>query len=138
MDINEAIEQKGKDKTFLKGIGQKTIEKIVARANILKKTKQPIVYNKIEFPKVSYELFFDIEDDPTQEFVYLHGIYERGLKGERFLDFTAREVTEKAEKEAWQKFWEYIKSLPEDDFSVYYYAPHEKSTYRKLQKNILM
>jgi len=76
LDINEAIEQKRKDKTFLKGIGQKTIEKIVARANILKNTKQPIIYNKIEFPKVSYELFFDIEDDPTQEFVYLHGIYE--------------------------------------------------------------
>lgn len=134
LDINEVLEQKSRDKTFLKGVGQKTIEKIITRADVLKNTKQPVVYNKIDFPKVSYELFFDIEDDPTQEFVYLHGVYERGPEGERFLDFTAKDVTQEEEKQAWQKFWEYIKSLPKDDFSVYYYAPHEKSTYRKLQK----
>jgi len=29
---------------------------------------------------------------------------------------------------------EYIRSLPKDDFSVYYYSPYEKSTYKKLQK----
>jgi hypothetical protein len=31
------------------------------------------VYTKIEFPKVKYELYFDMEDDPKQEFVYMHG-----------------------------------------------------------------
>jgi len=92
------------------------------------------VYNKIDFPVVSYELFFDIEDDPTQEFVYLHGVYERSPNGERFLDFTAKELSENAEKEAWSKFWNYINGLPANDFAVYYYAPHEKTTYKKMQK----
>ena len=77
IDLDELLEKKKKDKSFLKGFGQKTLEKIISRANIFINVKQPIVYNKIDLPKVSYELFFDIEDDPTQEFVYLHGVYER-------------------------------------------------------------
>ena len=134
VDLDELLEKKKKDKSFLKGFGQKTLEKIISRANIFINVKQPIVYNKIDLPKVSYELFFDIEDDPTQEFVYLHGVYERSPKGERFLDFTAKSLTLDAERSAWAKFWEYINSLPQDDFSVYYYSPHEKSTYKRMQK----
>jgi predicted RecB family nuclease len=135
LDLEELMEQKKKDKTYLKGLGQKSLEKIITRANIFRNTKEPVVYNKIDLPNVSHELFFDIEDDPTQEFIYLHGVYERGPKGERFLDFTAKEITREAEKEAWHNFWRYVKSLPKDNFSVYYYAPHEKTTYRKLQKS---
>ncbi len=134
VDLDELLERKKKDKSFLKGFGQKTLEKIISRANIFINVKRPIVYNKVDLPKVSYELFFDIEDDPTQEFVYLHGVYERSSKGERFLDFTAKSLTLDAERSAWTKFWEYINSLPQDDFAVYYYSPHEKSTYKRMQK----
>jgi len=134
VDLDELLEKKKKDKSFLKGFGQKTLEKIISRANIFINVKHPIVYNRVDLPKVSYELFFDIEDDPTQEFVYLHGVYERSSKGERFLDFTAKSLTLDAERSAWAKFWEYINSLPQDDFSVYYYSPHEKSTYKRMQK----
>lgn len=135
LDVEDLMKQKKKDTTFLKGLGQKTLEKIIIRANIFRNTKQPVVYNKIDLPKVSYELFFDIEDDPTQDFVYLHGVYERSSDRERFLDFTAKDLTREAEKEAWSKFWEYIKSLPQDDFAVYYYSSHEKSTYKKMQRS---
>lgn len=83
---------------------------------------------------MSYELFFDIEDDPTQEFVYLHGIYERNGNKERFVNLTTTEILAEAEKEVWQQFWKYIESLPQDDYAVYYYSPHEKTTYKKLQK----
>ena len=134
IDVEVLLEQKKQDKNFLKGLGKATIEKIVQRADILKNIKKPIVYNKVEFPKVSYELFFDIEDDPTQEFVYLHGVYERSKKGERFIEFTAKKINADAEKKAWSDFWKYIRTLPENDFSVYYFSPHEKSTYRRIQK----
>ncbi len=43
-------------------------------------------------------------------------------------------MSEEAEKEAWRKFWEYIYSLPKDDYAVYYYSHHEKTTFKKLQK----
>lgn len=134
INVSELLDKKKKDKQFLKGLGKATIEKIVQRAEILKNKQKPIIYSKLDFPCVSYELFFDIEDDPTQEFVYLHGVYERSKHDERFVDFTAKSVDSDAEKDAWRKFWEYIDTLPESDISVYYYSSHEKSTYRRLQK----
>jgi predicted RecB family nuclease len=133
LDVVDLLEQKKKDKTFLPGLGEKTLNRNIKRAKVMVEGK-PVAYEPIEFPEVTYELFFDIEDDPTQEFVYLHGVYERTPKGERFLDFTARETTPEAEQEAWSRFWDYIKSLPKDDFSVYYYSHHEKTTYKKMQK----
>ena len=134
IDIVEAMEEKKQDKNFLKGLGEKTIRKMIDRANVLKVTRKPVLYERVDLPIVSYELFFDIEDDPTREFVYLHGVYERGPDGERFLDFTAKEISRDAEKNAWADFWQYIKSLPQDDFAVYYYSPHEKTTYKRMQK----
>ncbi len=128
------IEKKSGNKDFLFRIGKDSLTKSLKRAETLYRTKKPIAYEPIVFPKVNYELFFDIEDDPTQEFVYLHGVYERNGDKERFINFTAKEISDEAEKEIWRKFWEYINSLPQDDFAVYYYSHHEKTTYKKLQK----
>lgn len=134
IDIEEVMKEKKKHKQHLRGIAEKTLNKFLQRAKILYETKKPIVYGSIVFPKVSHELFFDIEDDPTQGFIYLHGVYERNGRKEQFVNFTAKEISEKAEKEAWQNFWKYIELLPQKDFAVYYYSHHEKTTYRKLQK----
>jgi uncharacterized protein len=134
LDVAEILEQKKRDKNFLKGLAEKTLNKIMVRADMLHNKKGPVLYGNLELPKVSFELFFDIEDDPTQEFVYLHGVYERNGKDERFLDFTAKDNTLEAEEDAWRRFWDYIRSLPKDDFAVYYYSPHEKTTYFKMQK----
>lgn len=134
LKAEDILKEKKKDPASCKGLGEKLIEKFVRRANILVKTKEPVIYKKIEFPNVEYELFFDIEDDPTQEFVYMHGIYERKGEKERYVDFTAKEISKEAEKEAWKTFWDYIDALPKDNYSVYYYSHHEKTTYKKLQK----
>ncbi|MFA5188287.1 MAG: TM0106 family RecB-like putative nuclease [Patescibacteria group bacterium] len=134
LDLAELKNRKKLNKTFLPGIGDKTMDKIMCRANILAITKKPVLYQPISFPDVSFELFFDIEDDPTQEFVYLHGVYERHGGEEKFIDFTAKDNTPEAEKEAWMKFWDYIRNLPKDDFAVYYYSHHEKTTYKKMQE----
>ncbi|TRZ78482.1 TM0106 family RecB-like putative nuclease [bacterium] len=139
MDVDEIMEQKKKEiqmgnKEFLYRVGENSLLKAIKRAKIFYQTKKPVFYNQIVFPKTSYELFFDIEDDPTQEFVYLHGVYQRKGGEEKFIDFTAKENTRESEKKAWSDFWDYINSLPKNDFSVYYYSPHEKSVYRRLQK----
>jgi predicted RecB family nuclease len=134
INIQEALSTKAKDKNFLKGIRESMLKKMTARAKILKETKSPVVYEAVSFPKVSWELFFDIEDDPTQEFVYMHGVYERHDGNERYVHFTAQENTATAEKEAWGNFWQYINQLPKDDFAVYYYSHHEKTTYKKMQR----
>jgi uncharacterized protein len=139
IDVAEVMKQKDKEKRsgnkgFLYGIAEGNLQKSLNRARILYQTKAPVIYETIVLPEVSYELFFDIEDDPTQEFVYLHGVYERKEKNGRYVSFTATEVVAEAEKEIWQKFWEYIESLPQNDYAVYYYSHHEKTTYKKLQK----
>jgi len=110
----------------------KKLTKFIQRSKIIEQTKTPVIYEKQNFLKTSYELYFDIEDDPTQAFVYLHGVYERSPKGEKYLDFTALDKTDEAEKEAWRNFWKYIRSLPKDDFTTYYYSHHEKSTYHRM------
>ena len=139
VDVAEAMKQKEKEKKsgnkdFLFRISKDSLQKMLKRAKILYQTKKPVIYEPIVFPQVSYELFFDIEDDPTQEFVYLHGVHERNGNKEKYISFIATEVLAEAEKEIWQKFWKYIQSLPQDDYAVYYYSHHEKTTYKKLQK----
>lgn len=134
-DIARALEQKKKDKVFLKGIGEKTLLKIIERAKVINILKKPVIYKKIEFPKVLKELFFDIEDDPTQDFIYLHGVYERSLGGEeKYFSFLALDNLKEEESKAWEEFWRYIRSMPEDSYSLYYYASHEKTAYRRLEK----
>ncbi|MBK8786097.1 MAG: ribonuclease H-like domain-containing protein [Chitinophagaceae bacterium] len=118
----------------MKGIGESTLTKVLRRGEILLNNLSPVLYSKINFPKVDVELFFDIEDDPTQEYVYMHGIYERRGKEEQFIHFTAKAISMEEEKGAWGNFWKYISSLPKDGYAVYYYSHHEKTTYLKLQQ----
>ncbi|MBU0705646.1 TM0106 family RecB-like putative nuclease [Patescibacteria group bacterium] len=130
IDVTKAMADK-KQFGILKGIAEKTLTQFQHRATI----KTPELKEDIYFPKVSKELFFDIEDDPTQEFVYLHGVYERSSDGKKeYIPFVAKEHTKTAEKEAWAGFWAYINSLPKNEFAVYYYSPHEKTIYRKLRE----
>ena len=133
-DIPDLLRRKDADKNFLVGVGEKTLQKAVTRAKVMRVKKEPVLYEDASFPDVPYELFFDIEDDPTQDFVYMHGVYERSPAGERYVDFTATEVSEEAERDAWARFWEYIRSLPADGFAVYYYSKHERTTYRRMQE----
>ncbi len=134
IDVDQVLERKAKEKGFLNRIGKDSIEKMIKRARIMNKNEEPVVYSSPIFPKTSYDLFFDIEDDPTQAFVYLHGVYERSPNGERFVSFVAEEKTEESEREAWLNFWNYIRSLPKDDFTVYYYSHHEKTTYHRMSQ----
>ncbi len=133
IDIPSLLEKKSKDKTFLPGFAEKTLTTNKKRALIMARTHQPIIYQPIIFPQVEFELFFDIEDDPTQGFVYLHGVYERSSKGERFLPFVARDFSLESEKHAWKEFIDYIFSLPENSYCLYYYSHHEVTTYKRMQ-----
>lgn len=60
--------------------------------------------------------------------MYLHGIYERQGDSVRFVHFLAKSISDEDERESWSEFWKYIDSLG-DSYSVYYYAPYEKTKY---------
>lgn len=136
LDVPELMAKKKGEKTFLKGIGQPTLEKAIARSKISHVTKEPVLYHLIQFPDVPTEIYLDIEDDPTQEIVYLHGLYirtDKNPKGE-FKAFVAKSADDAGERGAWVELWQYIRSLTPGSFAVYYYSRHEKTTYRNLQK----
>lgn len=134
IDIPSILDKKSKDKLFLPGLAASSLDKLKKRAHVLRTLKKPILYSSISFPQVSYELFFDIEDDPTQGFVYLHGVYERANGKERFLPFVAKDNTSAAEKQAWKEFWTYMKSISKDSYCLYYYSKHEPTTYKRMQE----
>jgi len=135
IDIDELMaEKKAQGKTFLNRIAEKSLNKIKTRAQIMANNQPPVLYEALNLPQVSYELFFDIEDDPTQAFVYMHGVYERSPQGDKFIPFVADAVTPESEIKAWQEFWNYVRSLPENDFAIYYYSHHEETTYKKMAR----
>jgi len=135
LDIPAVLEKKAKDKHYLHNIGESTLQTMKRRASILFQTTKPAIYKQLTFPSVKHELFFDIEDDPTQGFVYLHGVYERinGTK-EIFHPFTAKDFSKESEKSAWQEFVSFVHSLPKDDWCLYYYSKHEPTTYKKMRE----
>ncbi len=134
LDRESIMERKKKDKGFLRGMGEKTLKRIAARAEILSENRPPEVYEKLELPEVDTEFFFDIEDDPTQDFIYLHGLYRREASGENFVYFFAVECAPEAEKNAWAEFWDFMDKYDLSKTAVYFYSAHEKTVYRNLRE----
>ncbi|MGH9946937.1 MAG: TM0106 family RecB-like putative nuclease [Pyrinomonadaceae bacterium] len=133
-DVDMLAAKKKSDKTFLKGIGESSLAKIILRGRLMKNGSEPVMHAAFPFPKAATELFFDIESDPTQDFVYLHGFWVRDSDGGRFVEFTARELSPAAEMKAWAEAIGFIRSFSADEMAIYYYSSYEKSTYRRMRR----
>ncbi len=119
----------------IKGIGEGMFDKFSRRAKLLiSKPIDPVILSPFIFPDKPIELFFDIEADPTQDIVYLHGVVERrqNKKDSVFYSFVAKDVSQQEEKRAWAEFWSYVRSLPKDQWAMYYYSKYERTQYRLL------
>ena len=132
VDRDIIVTRKKSDKSFLKGIGAQTIEKMVFRAELMITGSQPHIHEPHDFPDASTELFFDIEADPTQDFIYLHGFWVRDGRGQRFVEFTARDCSPEAERRVWSEAIDFIRSHDLRDTAIYYYSPYERVSYRRL------
>lgn len=124
-------------KTIFPRIGPATLEKFSARAKLLSagKDARPYLRAPIDLPNESLELFFDIEDDPMRDIVYLHGFVERrdgDATNERYVYFLAEEPTEACEERVFSEAVQYMQEC--QPCAIYYYASHEKTTYGKLLK----
>ncbi len=130
-DSETLIAQVGKLKTqgyFWKTLPDNLIEKSIARAKIFK-SGQPVLHSKIEFPDHPFEIHYDLEDDPTQDFVYLHGVVlgERG-KDPVYHAFFAEEM--KDEEANTKQLFDFLKKYA--GAPVYHYSPYEKTTLKRL------
>ncbi len=113
---------------FWKTMAENLIDKSIQRAKIFKSGKH-VIYSKIDFPDHQFEIHYDLEDDPTQDFVYLHGIVlaEKGKKPEYHPFFTESMSDEKLVTEQLFDFLKKYKGAP-----VYHYSPYEKTTLKRL------
>lgn len=133
-DLSEFREGKT---TIFRGIGPATLGKFSERARLLaaRPNARPRLKEPLELPAAPTELFFDIEVDPMRDHCYLHGFVERrngDNDSERFVYFFAEGATEEAEKQAFAQAWDFMQaSRP---CAIYYYAPYEKTIYRKLRE----
>lgn len=134
--LDHLLNVRKQEKERLKGtpLGDKTLMSIHKRAQVLNIKKAPVAYEAIAFPDVNIELYLDIEDDPMQGIVYLHGIWEKQGNNTRFISFVAETNDADGEKEAFKQLWHYLKSFEDKPHAMYYYSTHEKTTYKGLSE----
>jgi len=120
-----------KDKGYFYRISKKKFKKIYKRAEVFKEGKERI-YSKLNFPETSKEIHFDIEDDPTQDVVYLFGFWIRDFdKNQEYYKYIMADNLEE-EEEVTRKLWDFLKK--NQGTPIYHYSHHEISTLKRLQE----
>ena len=87
-------------------------------------SQQPLILKKPLFPAVRFEVYFDIESDPTRDIHYLLGVLIKDKKSGsvEYKKFFANNKGE--EPLIWKNFLDFLAEL--DDFVIYHYAYLEK------------
>jgi len=90
-------------------------------------SQEPLVLRKSNFPKVKYEIYFDIESDPTRDIHYLLGVLVKDTASgsAEYKYFFAKNKEE--EPMIWKNFLDFLAEL--DDFVIYHYAYLEKQVF---------
>ncbi|MFA6322137.1 MAG: TM0106 family RecB-like putative nuclease [Candidatus Buchananbacteria bacterium] len=118
-----------KKEGYFKGIAEKSFINIYKRALVHKQGKE-VIYSQIDFPKGNREIHFDIEDDPTQNIVYMYGFWIRE-NGKEYYKAILAETLDDEEKAA-RELWDFLKE--NQGTPIYHYSHHEKSTLKRLQE----
>jgi predicted RecB family nuclease len=110
--------------------GEKSLKRMKNRARV-KLAGRPEIRQGYRFPEAIKEIYFDIEDDPTQDLTYFYGVLIR-TKGQadRFEYFMAKRPEE--EESTVRRFWEFL--ARHQDAVIYVYSPKERSTLRRLMR----
>jgi predicted RecB family nuclease len=121
-------------KTTIPKLGVDRLRLFHKRAQLLTDpAAKPFLREVVTLPSTELEIFFDIEADPMNDIVYLHGFVERTARDpatEKFTAFFADANTEKAEHAAFAGAIAWMKERP--GAAIYYYSKYERTMYRKL------
>jgi predicted RecB family nuclease len=116
----------------LKGIGEKTAEVMQrSAASVLTNTTQ--VLTKPSIPDPPRKIYLDFEDDPTQELIYLCGLWiEPAIRG---LNYHGLFCTDEAgEGKIWSEFQRLCEVLASEDFVVFHFSGYEKTKLTTLER----
>ena len=109
-------------------MGKTSLERMKKRAQVMV-AGQPEIRPGYSFPEANEEIYFDIEDDPTQGLTYFFGLVLKDRSGrDEFLYFMADGREE--EENTVRLFWQFLKDHP--DAIYYVYSAKERSTLRML------
>jgi predicted RecB family nuclease len=119
-------------KVALKGIGQKTIDSM-KRAAISVLSNKMQVLAKALLPDAPRKVYLDFEDDPTQELIYLCGVWiEPALQGLNYHGLFC--ANESGESKIWSEFQNLCATIAQEDYVVFHYSPYEKAKLTSLER----
>lgn len=111
-------------------MGEKALTRMKERAGVVLSGK-PWIRPGYSFPKTARDIYFDIEDDPTQSMTYLFGLAIHDHLGPPvFQYFVARDLKE--EEQTVRAFWDFLASA--GDVTYYVYSHKERSSLRQLME----
>ncbi len=94
------------------GVSVSALSKLQVRAQLaVDPNSVPFFREAVALPTNPLEVFFDIEDDPMRDVVYLHGFLvrrNRDSNSEQFVPVFAEEPTEQSERGAFAAAWEFL------------------------------
>jgi uncharacterized protein len=116
----------------LEGIGAKTAE-------VMKRNAACVLSNKIEIiskptiPNPPRKIYLDFEDDPTQELIYLCGLWiEPPVRGLNYHGLFCMDQT--GEAKIWDDIQDVCDALKQEDFVVFHFSPYEKTKLTTLER----
>ena len=122
------------DKTIFPGIGIATLQRFQDRARLLTTPgARPYLRKPVSFPRMTNEVFFDIEADPMRGLVYLHGFVQRPYGGGQtdFRPVLCQGITAAQEEAGFAAAWRYLAARAADSV-IFYYSKYERTAYRAL------
>jgi predicted RecB family nuclease len=116
----------------LKGIGEKAKEAIQrSAASVLANKIQ--VLSKPSIPNPPRKIYLDFEDDPTQELIYLCGLWiEPQIRGLSYHGLFCMDET--GEARVWSEFQRLCEALASEDFVVFHFSGYERTKLTALER----
>ena len=116
----------------LKGIGVKTAEAMQRSAAAVLSGKIQVL-RKPSIPNPPRKIYLDFEDDPTQDLIYLCGLWiEPRFRG---LNYHGLFCTDEAgEAKIWGEFQNLCEALFPEDFVVFHYSDYERTKLTVLER----
>lgn len=124
MDVDTYLKEPNK----IPRMGRTSLERMKRRAQVML-AGTPEIRTGYAFPAAPEEIYFDIEDDPTQGLTYLFGLVLRDhSRRDEFQYFLAERPED--EGDTARRFWEFLREHPEA--AIYVYSSKERTTLRSL------
>lgn len=116
----------------LKGIGPKTLDSMKRSAEVALSGK-PVFLGKVPLRDAALKIYFDFEDDPTQELIYLCGSWvEPAIHGLNYHGLFCTDET--GEAKMWSDFQQLCGAIQSQDYIVFHYSTYERTKIRMLER----